>query len=346
MPTASSFGDPSRYYAAKKILPQDPEGLLSFSRVNDEVRQAFLDRHQILQLNVQRTVNSWNNQLRELIRNETGLKFSGGNERHTISVHVVDGLPLPLASAFEEISDPLLWEIVLNNATLKTTVTGLDVVVKNFGALGEWREKNQSALTLDELHNTRDLVAELIKWLESQSIKKRFQKIDEDVLGAYFFRKGNIQIYWMAICLIARILNVSVEGLTIAVCAHELVHAYTHVGSDIDGEQWETSAFANADLKIVEGLAQFYTAIVCKKLEGKLPGVSNAFEQLLSVQSPTYTEFRSWTKANERAGEIVRFSMIGSRKKKIGGYEEFQEEMKKVRERVGRGIPDAGASSG
>src|SRR6185369_13202635 len=125
--------------------------------------------------------------------------------------------------------------------------------------------------------NTRQLAANLIKWLESQSIRQRFQSIDEDVLGAYFFRKGNIQIYWMAIYLVARILDVSVEGLTITVLAHELVHAYTHVGSDIDGEQWEANAFAEAELTIVEGLAEFYTAIVCKKLEGKLPGLSNAF---------------------------------------------------------------------
>jgi len=346
VPTASSFGNKDRYYAAKKLPAPDSEGFLSFSRVNAEVRQAFLARHQFLHENVQRTVTSWSNQLRELIRSETGLKFSSGNERHSVSVHVVDGLPLPLASAFEEISDPLLWEIVLNNATLKTTLTGLDVVIKNFEALGEWREQNPSPITLDELHNTRQLVANLIKWLESQSIRQRFQSIDEDVLGAYFFRKGNIQIYWMAIYLVARILDVSVAGLTIAVLAHELVHAYTHVGSDIDGEQWETNAFAEAELKIVEGLAQFYTAIICKKLEGKLPGLSNAFEQLLSIQSPTYTAFRSWSTVNERAGEIVRFSMIGARKKKLGSYKGFLEEMKKVRERVGRGIPDPEASAG
>lgn len=344
MPADSAFGDSSRYYAAKKIPAPDTEGLLSYSRANAEVRQAFLMRHQVLQENVQRTVNSWSSQLRELIRSETGLKFAGGNERHSISVHVVDGLPLPLASAFDEISDPLLWEIVLNNATLKTTLAGLDVVVRNFDDLGKWRQQNPSPITIDELHNTRQLVANLIKWLESQSIKQRFQRIDEDVLGAYFFRKGNIQIYWMAICLIARILDVSVEGLTIAVLAHELVHAYTHVGSDIDGEQWETGAFAEADLKIVEGLAQFYTAVVCKKLEGKLPGLPDAFQQLLSIQSPTYTEFRSWTTENERAGEIVRFSMIGVRKRNVLSYEGFLEEIRRVRERVGREMPYAGSA--
>lgn len=140
----------------------------------------------------------------------------------------------------------------------------------------------------------------------------------------------------MAIGLISRMLNVSLEGLTIAVLAHELVHAYSHLGNDIDGEHWDTEAFAQADLRIVEGLAQFYTSIMCKRLDGRAPGLWNAFERLLTVQSPTYNIFKTWTEPTERAGEILRFSMIGSRKQKLVNYEGFLTEMTKVRERVGR----------
>lgn len=64
----------------------------------------------------------------------------------------------------------------------------------------------------------------------------------------------------------ARVLDVTVEGLTVAVFAHELVHAYTHLGNDHDVQQWETKAFADADNKIVEGLAQFYTATISSKI--------------------------------------------------------------------------------
>jgi hypothetical protein len=280
-----------------------------------------------------------------LIRDETGLKLAGGNERQAINFQVVDGLPLSLAKIFEEDSNPLLWELILNNATLKTTLSGLKVLEDNFEPLSNWRREKHSTLTIAELQNTKSIVAALIEWLESLSIRERFEKINEDVLGAYFFRKRTIQIYWMAIAVVARMLDVSVEGLTVAVFAHELIHAYTHLGNDHDGEQWETGAFADADLKIVEGLAQFYTAVICKRVEGRLLGVSNAFEQLLSIQSPTYTEFQSWTKPNERAGEIVRFSMIGCRKKRLVHYKDFLDELKKVRERVGRGIPEPEVAS-
>src|SRR5688500_5194638 len=140
----------------------------------------------------------------------------------------------------------------------------------------------------------------------------------------------------MAVGVVSRMLNVSLEGLTIAVLAHELVHAYSHVGIDTDGEHWDTQAFAKADLRIVEGLAQFYAAVICTRLDGKAPGTWEAFKTLLTVQSEPYKVFQSWTEPNERAGEILRFSTIGTRKKKLVTYEAFLAEMDKVRERVGR----------
>lgn len=338
MSEVASFGHPSRYYASGKSHQQKDAGLFDAPRANADVLQV-LKHHQILKDIVQRTVTRWNDQIRILIKDETGLKFTGRNEGQALRIEVVDGLPLPLASVFEEDSDPIVWELILNNATLKTTQIGLKVVEENFDSLLDWRKAHNSAITNNELQNTKALVDGLITWLDSLSLKERIKKIDEDVLGAYFFHKRNIQIYWMAISIVAGMLDVSVERLTVAVFAHELTHAYTHLGNDHDGEQWPTNAFADADNHIVEGLAQFYTAQVCKKFESRLPGVLNAFEQLLSIQSPAYTCFRNWGDENERAGEIVRFSMIGCRKRRLTKYPAFLAEIGKVRERIGRSTP-------
>jgi hypothetical protein len=92
-------------------------------------------------------------------------------------------------------------------------------------------------------------------------------------LGAYFFRVPEVHLYWMVIGLVAGVLGISVESLTVVVAAHELAHAYTHLGRDIDGKRWDTEEFARADLNIVEGIAQFYTEVVSRKLEPRNPAV-------------------------------------------------------------------------
>lgn len=60
--------------------------------------------------------------------------------------------------------------------------------------------------------------------------------IDEDILGIYSTNKRRIEIFWKAIALIAPIINSSVESLTVVVLAHELAHAHTHIGRDINGQ--------------------------------------------------------------------------------------------------------------
>ena len=65
------------------------------------------------------------------------------------------------------------------------------------------------------------------------------------------------------------------------VLAHELGHAYTHLGGDVDGTCWDTDAFAATNVHVVEGLAQSYTERVVNGLNKDHPGAKIAFEALL-----------------------------------------------------------------
>ncbi len=47
--------------------------------------------------------------------------------------------------------------------------------------------------------------------------------------------------------MIAAMLDVTIEDLTLVVLAHELTHGYTHIGRDIDGIQWNDRAFGTSD---------------------------------------------------------------------------------------------------
>ena len=71
----------------------------------------------------------------------------------------------------------------------------------------------------------------------------------------HFFKVPEIRLYWMAIALVAQMLAAPLDALTVVVLTHELAHAYSHLGRDIDGRRWETDAFAKTDLSIAEGIA-------------------------------------------------------------------------------------------
>lgn len=140
----------------------------------------------------------------------------------------------------------------------------------------------------------------------------------------------------MVIGIMAGILNVPVEALTIAVLIHELAHAYTHLGRDIDGNRWETESLAQTDLEIVEGLAQFYTVVVCNKLIARFPAAQQAFNALLTMQSGPYLVHKDWADESERGGEVIRFVMIATRSRKLLRYNQWQAELEQVRPQVGR----------
>ncbi len=163
----------------------------------------------------------------------------------------------------------------------------------------------------------------VLKEISGLGFKKALTQIEEDTLGAYFFKKQRIEIYWVAIGIYAAQLDVSVEGLTLVTLAHELAHAYTHLGKDIDGVEWSTEAFANSDLHIIEGMAQFYTRAICRKLESRMPAALQAFDTLLEHQADEYTHFQAWAEKNKHQGEVVRFSMIQCRSNAIRDYDSF-----------------------
>src|SRR5438874_9579187 len=107
--------------------------------------------------------------------------------------------------------------------------------------------------------------------------------------------------------MIAAMLDVTIEDLTLVVLAHELTHGYTHIGRDIDGIQWNDRAFGTSDPMIVEGLAQFYTHVLTERMAARNPGPHMAYTKLLTIQSGPYHAHLDWLADEVRQrGEIVR----------------------------------------
>ena len=274
--------------------------------------------HPDLQKQVSLAVRQWNNTIRDLLRNKTGLRLSIGEEITQVQIKVTDGIPLPLIWALGEYDQ--YAELLLHEKALRDAVIGLTIAEKYHDSLCSL---TRSDYPLEDISYTCQWLEHALEDLKNLDIEQRLRGIDEDILGAYFFNRQRIEIYWASIGIFAARLGVSVEGLTAVTLAHELAHAYTHLGKDIDGVVWDTQRFAESDVPLVEGMAQFYTRAICRKLAGRFPAALQAFDALLKLQSDAYNHFSEWVKEHPHQGEVVRFSMIQCRSMGERDYGQF-----------------------
>jgi hypothetical protein len=163
--------------------------------------------------------------------------------------------------------------------------------------------------------------------VDNLELERKLAAIDEDYLGAYFFNLGEIRIYWEAIAILGSHLGVSAELLGFVVMAHELAHAFTHLGSDIDDNRWGNKDFEDTDIRIVEGLAQFYTEIVCAKVASRFPEAIPTYHALLKRQSTIYRVHLGWKNGDEKPGEKVRAAMIKCRSNGTKDLKSFTESL-------------------
>lgn len=287
-----------------------------------------------LKQRVQRTVDQWNLIVRDQLCNETALRLSIEKESENnrpeqkatqIPIKVVDGLPLPLIDVLRRYSEQA--PTLLNEKAFTDTVKGLDIAIEQFSAL---ETLCPNRISQSDLGNASDWFQQILERLKNFDIKHQLKELNEDFLGAYFFNVPRVEVYWAAIGIYAQLYSISIEGLCLVVLAHELAHAYTHCGKDIDGTTWKTKDFSDADVHIVEGLAQFYTKTVCEKLAARFPAALEAYQALLQTQSPVYTEHEHWIKDHPHLKEAVRFSMIQCRSKGIVDYGEFMHILQEV----------------
>jgi len=281
---------------------------------------------------VERTYKQWNTILRDYLRSEMALRLTVGTDAQSVPVRVVGGMPLPFAEVMRRL-EGLEW-LLLNRPALVAASTGTQFMAKHADAMCQVWGTEVGPAGRDEIARVQKTAEAWLKKLDEAKAVEQIIGIHEDVLGAYFFRVPEIRLYWVVIGITARALGISAEALTVVVLAHELAHAYTHLGRDIDSERWDTERFAAADIGIVEGLAQFYTAVLCRRLEQRMPAAYKAYDELLAKQSGPYRAHVDWVGDHEQGGEIVRVSMIECRSQGITGLEDFS----KAIERYRRGI--------
>ena len=236
--------------------------------------------------------------IREALRQETGLLLNRSRidsdgrqtgEGSTVPIQVTAALPEELHSF--EFSDEVSLHILLSqhSSSMEHLQAGLPGVTHLYESLLATSPPPFS-VTTDDVKLVRDLQAKIERMMATLTQANPVQAIlhaDEDVLGRYRYVvsqyreewRGSIDLYWGVIGVVAKMLGVQIEPLAVVVLAHESAHAYTHLGIDIDGGRWSSSAFAETDLPLKEGLAQYYTLQICRRLESQASGLTDDLQE-------------------------------------------------------------------
>lgn len=179
-------------------------------------------------------------------------------------------------------------------------------------------------ITERELKSSADWATTLLAFLALHDPLNKVLGVSEDFLGVYRYglldpdadeyavNRATILLYWGVIGLVADWIPCAIEDLTLVVLTHELAHAYTQLGADIDGRRWPVRAFHSAEPSLKEGLAQYYTERVLKRLEHRNRGAYKVYEEMLPRQPVDYQGHKLW--ANDSSSEAVRRAMLEVRR--------------------------------
>lgn len=291
---------------------------------------------------VRRSFTQWNNIVRDHIRTETGLKLAAGGNRSSIPVRVVKGFPTLLAQLINQYRDPVMWRLIIGQPKLGGLIEGLDFLLQNWEQFEQWPSLPEPARNGQPvLDRALKIATSLQQVALADNVLQKIKDIHEDILGVYRFATGqgtNVELYWLPIAMVAAMIDVAIEDLTVVVLIHELAHGYTHIGCDIDGASWDDAGFCYSDLGVLEGLAQFYTEVISERLAARAPSIFTAYNALLKLQSGPYLAHREWMKVDKRQiRETIRFTLIAARGHGIVDYGHWQRLMADTSKNLSRG---------
>lgn len=287
------------------------------------------------------------NVLRDAIRAECRLTMKTDAEDTGASAQV----PIEVAAGYPDalrgvsFPDELRHILLLTRyrRSLTEAASGTAGLLQLHAALQQLPKSDDWAgLDVAAIRTTRDWTMEMLRRLEAHDPVGKVLMVDEDIMGAYIYRadiqdefatnSARIALYWCVIGLVSDWLGCSVEDLTVVVLAHELAHAYTQLGADIEGRRWPSYHFGKAETALKEGLAQFYTMRALQRLQVRFPGAIATFETLLAKQPAPYHAHEPWV--DQFSPEAVRQAMLEVRRWREGTLEQFSNRLARAGEQL------------
>lgn len=140
---------------------------------------------------------------------------------------------------------------------------------------------------------------------------RRGDYVIDNLLGAYVPTQRRVTLYTKMINYAAADLGVDADALMTVVYIHETVHAFSHIGRDLNGRMWENFALPLSDspeaqLSIPhESIAQFYTFKLLESVTDKR--LVDAFLILEKSSNPVY---RVWRKTEHYSLEAMHQVLV------------------------------------
>ena len=277
--------------------------------------------------------SEWSPRIREFLREETGLKLQ--SKRCKDIYHLNDAVEV----TFKPDKDNQFVKLIDEEYP--------DLDFNEFSKLRKFSEEIAEASgyfvgksELSQIEALRKYCDEYFKRYELKSIIEKVFNIKDsgmEVWGAYFCSSKRVELYYLPIVLMCKLMSVLPEYSAAVVMAHELAHAYHHLGKDKDGLVWKE--FPSTDKEITEGLAQFYTLKFVEEYEGQYPALRQAYEAMIAFQTGPYLVHNGWVK--DFSNEDVRLAMVAARTSSIIKYKEFQELLNSAKEILHREPADS-----
>ncbi|MBN2565028.1 MAG: hypothetical protein JXB46_04900 [Candidatus Eisenbacteria bacterium] len=290
---------------------------------------------------VKKTRDQMRSVVQDALRSECRLMFRTPQETLSkragaqVPIEISPGYPARLAQV--EFDDSYRLALLLSKyrAHLEQMKAGANGLKR---LPGELRELNPSEAPGREgaewLSSVAHWAEQLLEILNNSDPLKRVLEVEEDILGVYkcwpdplgedewSVNRASICIHWAVVGLVAEWMGCEVEDLTLIVLTHELAHAYTQLGADIEDRRWPASRFDQAETGLKEGLAQYYTQRVLERLEERHPRAIEVFHAMSGKQPEVYQVHIPWIE--NRSPESVRRAMLEVRRWQEGRLERFE----------------------
>lgn len=299
---------------------------LNYKPRNSSIRRLLKDYEETHFKTFKRVIIEWAPRIRDFLREETGLMLHSKRSKDPGLEIVVVGINVEpdFENVFAKLVDKKFQDLDF----------GRYCKLRKF--MEYMHEHEEFFEDESEKGNIRALIEFCKNYFKENDINNIVEKLFKtsgrgmDLWGAYIPKQMRVELYYLPILLLCKLMETDIEHTAAVILAHELAHAYHHVGKDKDGAVWDT--FAESEPKIVEGLAQYYALRFVEEFESQFRGLRNAYDGIIKLQTGDYCIHEEWSR--EYKNEHVRFALIAARRNSVTGYKDFEQLLKKSSEIV------------